>query len=219
MLATELGVVGLMNVQFAVHGGEVYVLEVNPRASRTVPFVSKAIGKPLAKIAAKVMAGKTLAELGMRRDRAAPRLGQGGRVPVREVRGRRHDPRPRDALDRRGDGHRLRLRARVREEPARRRHEAADEGHRVPVVREADKPALVEIARRLVNLGFTLVATHGTAAFLRNAGLDVPRHQQGARGPPALRRRDGQPRDRLRHQHDRGRAGDPGQRSRCAAPR
>ena len=65
MLAIELGVVGLMNVQFAVTDGEVYVLEVNPRASRTVPFVSKAIGVPLAKIAAKVMAGKTLAELGV----------------------------------------------------------------------------------------------------------------------------------------------------------
>jgi len=63
MLATELGVVGLMNVQFAVHDGEVYVLEVNPRASRTIPFVSKAIGRPLAKIAAKIMTGKTLAEL------------------------------------------------------------------------------------------------------------------------------------------------------------
>jgi carbamoyl-phosphate synthase large subunit len=65
MLATELGVIGLMNVQFAVHDGEVYVLEVNPRASRTIPFVSKAIGRPLAKIAAKVMTGKTLAELGL----------------------------------------------------------------------------------------------------------------------------------------------------------
>ena len=70
------------------------------------------------------------------------------------------------------------------------------ERHRVPVGARADKPALVEIARRLVNLGFTLVATHGTAAFLRAAGLAVARHQQGARGPPALRRRDGQPRDR-----------------------
>src|SRR6185295_1336237 len=59
LLAIELGVVGLMNVQFAVHGGEVYVLEVNPRASRTIPFVSKAIGVPLAKIAAKVMTGRT----------------------------------------------------------------------------------------------------------------------------------------------------------------
>ena len=65
MLATELGVVGLMNVQFAILAGDVYVLEVNPRASRTIPFVSKAIGKPLAKIAAKIMAGETLAELGL----------------------------------------------------------------------------------------------------------------------------------------------------------
>jgi len=64
-LAQELGVIGLMNTQFAVKNGKVYVLEVNPRASRTVPFVSKAIGRPLAKIAARVMAGKTLVELGV----------------------------------------------------------------------------------------------------------------------------------------------------------
>src|SRR6266567_4307970 len=63
-MARELNVRGLMNVQFAVKGKDVYVLEVNPRASRTVPFVSKAIGVPLAKLAAKVMAGKTLRELG-----------------------------------------------------------------------------------------------------------------------------------------------------------
>ena len=72
MLALELGVVGLMNVQFAVKGGEVYVLEVNPRASRTVPFVSKATGRPLAKIAAKVMVGMTLDALGVD-DIATPR--------------------------------------------------------------------------------------------------------------------------------------------------
>jgi carbamoyl-phosphate synthase large subunit len=65
MLALELGVVGLMNVQFAVKGGDIYILEVNPRASRTVPFVSKATGRPLAKIAAKVMAGHSLDELGV----------------------------------------------------------------------------------------------------------------------------------------------------------
>ncbi|MBY0278663.1 carbamoyl-phosphate synthase large subunit [Candidatus Binatia bacterium] len=64
-LAKELGVIGLMNVQFAVKDGKVYVLEVNPRASRTVPFVSKAIGRPLAKIASRVMAGKTLEKLGV----------------------------------------------------------------------------------------------------------------------------------------------------------
>jgi len=63
-MALELQVRGLMNVQFAVKGDEVFVLEVNPRASRTVPFVSKAIGKPLAKLAARIMAGKTLAEVG-----------------------------------------------------------------------------------------------------------------------------------------------------------
>ncbi len=90
MLALELGVVGLMNVQFAVKGGEVYILEVNPRASRTVPFVSKATGRPLAKIAAKLMVGKTLEELGIH-DAPVPRYTQrqGERLPVREVSGRR----------------------------------------------------------------------------------------------------------------------------------
>src|SRR5678815_3067656 len=68
MLATELGVIGLMNTQFAIHGGEVYVLEVNPRASRTVPFVSKAIGRPLAKIAARVMVGQSLRDLGVTKE-------------------------------------------------------------------------------------------------------------------------------------------------------
>jgi len=67
-MARELKVIGLMNVQYAVKGDTVYVLEVNPRASRTVPFVSKAIGVPLAKLAAKVMAGKTLAELGFTKE-------------------------------------------------------------------------------------------------------------------------------------------------------
>ena len=67
-LAVELGVRGLMNVQYAVKGRDVYVLEVNPRASRTIPFVSKAIGRPLAKLAALVMAGRTLAELGLTRE-------------------------------------------------------------------------------------------------------------------------------------------------------
>ena len=96
MLALELGVVGLMNVQFAVKGGEVYILEVNPRASRTVPFVSKATGRPLAKIAAALMVGKTLDELGHRRRvGAAAHERQGERLPLREVPRRRHHPRPR----------------------------------------------------------------------------------------------------------------------------
>src|SRR5690606_27195637 len=67
-LALELGVVGLMNVQFAVRGSAVFIIEVNPRASRTVPFVSKAIGVPLAKLAAKVMTGVSLGELGFTKE-------------------------------------------------------------------------------------------------------------------------------------------------------
>src|SRR4030042_6771415 len=68
-LAKELNVIGLMNVQFAVKNGDIYILEVNPRASRTIPFVGKATGIPLAKVAAKLMAGKTLKELGLTEDR------------------------------------------------------------------------------------------------------------------------------------------------------
>ncbi|WDT80812.1 MAG: hypothetical protein MPW14_03230 [Candidatus Manganitrophus sp.] len=81
ILAHELGVVGLMNIQFAVQDGEVYVLEVNPRASRTVPFVSKATGLPLAKIAC-AMLGKPLREQGVRRGRSALYRRQGSGVPV-----------------------------------------------------------------------------------------------------------------------------------------
>ena len=96
-LARELGVVGLMNVQFAVREGEVYVLEVNPRASRTVPFVGKATGVPLAKVAALAMAGKTLAEQGLAAmPRPAPRLGEGGGLPLRPLPRRRHHARAGD---------------------------------------------------------------------------------------------------------------------------
>ena len=79
-MAKELGVIGLMNVQYAVKDGTVYVIEVNPRASRTVPFVAKAIGVPLAKLAAKVMMGKTLEELGFTEEVAPERFNV--KVPV-----------------------------------------------------------------------------------------------------------------------------------------
>jgi carbamoyl-phosphate synthase large subunit len=176
MLATELGVVGLMNTQFAILDGDVYVIEVNPRASRTVPFVSKAIGKPLAKIAAKVMAGKTLAEL-----RAFPN----GEVEPRHVSVKEVvfpfvkfegvdtilGPEMRSTGEVMGidtDFARAFMKSWI----------AA--GGKVPTtgtaflsVREADKPGAAEIARRLTNLGFKLVATHGTAAYLQKAGLQV----------------------------------------------
>ncbi|HEX8114473.1 MAG TPA: carbamoyl-phosphate synthase large subunit, partial [Kofleriaceae bacterium] len=176
MLATELGVVGLMNTQFAIHDGEIYVLEVNPRASRTVPFVSKAIGKPLAKIAAKVMAGRTLAELGaFPSGEVEPR-----HVSVKEVVFPFVKFEGVDTIlgpEMRSTGEVMGIdtdfaRAFMKSWLA--------SGGRVPTrgtaflsVRDADKPAVVEIARRLIHLGFELVATHGTAAYLRKAGLDV----------------------------------------------
>ena len=105
-LALALKVKGLMNVQFAVKDGEVYLIEVNPRASRTVPFVAKAIGRPIAKIAARVMAGEPLAAL--RRDRPRPRLyrGQGIGVPVRALPGHRSGARTGNEEHRRSHGNR-----------------------------------------------------------------------------------------------------------------
>jgi carbamoyl-phosphate synthase large subunit len=173
VLAIELGVIGLMNVQFAIHDGAIYVLEVNPRASRTIPFVSKAIGQPLAKIAVKVMTGKTLAEIGLRE--IEPR-----HVSVKEVVFPFVKFEGVDTIlgpEMRSTGEVMGIdsdfaRAFAKSQLA--------VGTRLPTsgqaflsVRDADKTALVEIARRLVNLGFTLIATHGTAAFLRKAGLTV----------------------------------------------
>ena len=176
VLATELGVIGLMNTQFAVLGGDVYVIEVNPRASRTIPFVSKAIGVPLAKIAAKVMAGKTLAELGSFPNGEV----EPSHVSVKEVVFPFMKFEGVDTIlgpEMRSTGEVMGIdtnfaRAFMKSSLA--------SGTRLPTsgvaflsVREADKPALVEIARRLVHLGFELVATHGTAAYLRDAGVAV----------------------------------------------
>jgi carbamoyl-phosphate synthase large subunit len=173
MLATELGVIGLMNVQFAVHDGEVYVLEVNPRASRTIPFVSKAIGKPLAKIAAKIMAGKTLADLGL--TEIEPR-----HVSVKEVVFPFVKFEGVDTIlgpEMRSTGEVMGIDSDFARAFAKSQLAA---GMKLPTsgvaflsVREQDKAGLVAVARRLVNLGFSLVATHGTAALLNKHGLTV----------------------------------------------
>ena len=125
-IALAIGVVGLINVQYAVHAGELYVIEANPRASRTVPFVSKAVGLPLAKLACRIMLGESIAEMELPREREGIGFGdhvsrQGGRAAVRPLRGLRRAARPGDALDRRGDGHRARLPHGVRQGAGRRR--------------------------------------------------------------------------------------------------
>ena len=104
VMALALNVVGLMNVQFAIKDGEVYVLEVNPRASRTVPFVAKVIGLPVAKIAARVMAGESLASFKLKQKKLAPCGCEGSRLPLQPLPRRRRSAGARDALDGRGHG-------------------------------------------------------------------------------------------------------------------
>ncbi|MCG8420673.1 MAG: carbamoyl-phosphate synthase large subunit [Proteobacteria bacterium] len=173
-LAIELGVVGLMNTQFAVSGdGLVYVIEVNPRASRTVPFVSKAIGVPLAKVAARLMVGRTLGELGV--TEVSPR-----HVSVKE------SVFPFVKFDEIDTilGPEMKSTGEVMGVDNTFEHAFAKAqlaaGNRLPgsgraflSLRDGDKPAGGEIARGLAGLGFTLIATHGTAQFLRSLGLDV----------------------------------------------
>ncbi len=171
-LALRLGVVGLMNIQFAVHDGRVYVLEVNPRASRTVPFIAKAVGVPLVKIAAQVMAGKTLEELGFTAEPAVPMVAVKAPVfPFRRFPG--VDPVLGPEMKSTGEvmglapsyglafakawiaaGNRLPLSGRV-----------------FVSVPNRDKEAVVPIARRLSELGFELLSTEGTAARLAREGL------------------------------------------------
>ena len=178
-LARALNVIGLMNVQFAVKDGDVYVLEVNPRASRTVPFVAKATGVPIAKIAARVMTGEKLADL-VSGSRPVVDMSRGGHVAVKEavfpfarfpgvdlilgpemkstgeVMGLDSDFGRAFAKAQLGSGTELPLAGAV-----------------FVSVRDGDKAALVEPCRRLAEWGFELVATRGTAGKLGESGLAV----------------------------------------------
>ncbi|MEC7232267.1 MAG: ATP-grasp domain-containing protein, partial [Planctomycetota bacterium] len=186
-MARELGVIGLMNVQYAVKDGDVYVIEVNPRASRTVPFVSKAIGVPLAKHAAKLMAGMTLEQLGFTEEVTpkafcvkapvfpfnkfpgvdmllSPEMRSTG-----EVMGIDPDLGYAFAKAYEGAGMRLPLRGRV-----------------LLTVKESDKRPIVSEARTLAQLGYELVATGGTWNTLRAAGLPVERINKLHEGRPHI---------------------------------
>ncbi len=184
-LALALNVVGLMNVQFAVQDGTVYVLEVNPRASRTVPFVSKATGVPLAKIAARVMAGRTLDELGLT-EVPPPR-----HVSVKEAVFPFVKFPGVDTIlspEMKSTGEVMGIDAEFGMAFAKAQLAA---GNRLPLsgtvflsVRDEDKPATAQVARRLVEEGFRLVATRGTAAFLEREGLPVKVVQKVQEGRP-----------------------------------
>jgi len=186
-LALELGVVGLMNVQFAVKGSEVYILEVNPRASRTIPFVSKTIGVPLAKIAAKVMVGRKLRDLEFTEEVVPPHIAVKESVfpfskfpgvdtllgpemrSTGEVMGIDHSFGVAFAKAQMSAGSLLPLRGRV-----------------FLSVCDADKTTLLPVALRLMRCGFHLVATHGTAAYLRRNGLRTESINKVKEGSPHI---------------------------------
>jgi len=178
MLALELGVVGLMNVQFAVKGGEVYILEVNPRASRTVPFVSKATGRPLAKIAAMLMVGKTLDELGIH-DLPPPKYTsvKESVFPFAKFPGADTilGPEMRSTGEVMGIADtfahafgKAMLASGI--ELALPTAGSLRRGAFVSV-KDEDKPAAIQIGRRLAGLGFEVLATQGTAAALARASI------------------------------------------------
>ena len=186
-LAEVLNVRGLMNVQFAIKSEEIYVLEVNPRASRTVPFVSKAIGVPLAKLAARIMAGKRLPELGFTTEiepeyfsvkapvfpfnrfpgansQLGPEMKSTG-----EVMGIDYDLDAAFAKAQKASGAILPL-----------------SGQIFVSVRNRDKRAILFIVRKLYDMGFKLVATHGTAKVLRRSGMEVELVYSIGKGRPTI---------------------------------
>ena len=186
LLARALEVRGLMNVQFAVKNGLVYIIEVNPRASRTVPFVAKATGLPIAKIAARVMAGESLASFDLRRpawthiavkEAAFPFGRFSGADPVLgpemkstgEVMGIDTDFAMAFAKAQLGVGTVLPMAGTV-----------------FVSVKDSDKPVILEAARQLVAMGFALIATDGTARYLAGEGIAVSAVNKVAQGRPHI---------------------------------
>ncbi|GAB4062534.1 carbamoyl-phosphate synthase large subunit [Uliginosibacterium sediminicola] len=191
VMARGLNVVGLMNVQFAIQGkgddAVVYVLEVNPRASRTVPFVSKACSLPLAKIAARCMAGQSLAEQGIKGEIVPPYYSVKEAVfPFNKFPGVDTilGPEMKSTGEVMGVG-RTFAEAFVKSQLA--------GGTRLPTagkvfisVKPADRPKAVEVARELIDLGFSLVATKGTATHLQSMGIEVAPVNKVMEGRPHI---------------------------------
>jgi carbamoyl-phosphate synthase large subunit len=173
-LARELNVIGLMNIQYAIKGDDLYILEVNPRASRTVPFVSKAIGMPLAKIAARVMAGKTLDEIGFTKEIQPEHFSVKGPVfPFARFRG----VDPILGPEMRSTGEVMGIDKDLGMAYAKAQ---IGTGLNLPTqgtvfisVKNKDKRAIIFIAKQLYDMGFRILSTHGTAKILARQGIEV----------------------------------------------
>ena len=184
-LAKALKVVGLMNVQFAIKDNELYVLEVNPRASRTVPFVAKAIGVPLAKLAAKVMTGAKLKDLGFTREQTPKHWCVKEAVfPFVRFPGSTIALGP----EMRSTGEVMGIDADLGVAFAKAQAAAKPglptKGNVFLSVKDADKPRATALARALVELGFTIYSTSGTAKTLADNGVPVKRISKIAEGRP-----------------------------------
>ncbi|MCW3033727.1 MAG: carbamoyl-phosphate synthase, large subunit [Solirubrobacterales bacterium] len=188
-IATSIGVVGLINVQYAIHAGELYVIEANPRASRTVPFVSKAVGMPLAKLACRVMLGEKLADMGLPQERQG--LGFGDHISVKEAVLPFDRFEGSDAVlgpEMRSTGEVMGI---ARDFPTAFAKAQAAAGVPLPsagtafiTVTDEDKAGGVGIAQQLHDCGFQIVATRGTAEAISRMGVPVQRLNKIGEGSP-----------------------------------
>ncbi|MBZ5545127.1 MAG: ATP-grasp domain-containing protein [Acidobacteriia bacterium] len=184
-LARELNVVGLMNVQYAIQNGKVYVLEVNPRASRTVPYVSKATGVPLAKVAARLMVGRKLREFGLAEELPVQHYFVKSPVfPFQKFPGVDTilGPEMKSTGEVMGTGDTFGLAFAKAQLAA--HHRIPTSGRAFLSVNDHDKAGVGAIARDLATQGFKLVATRGTAQVLRAAGLKVEKVYKVNEGRP-----------------------------------
>ncbi|NIB44602.1 carbamoyl-phosphate synthase large subunit [Pseudomaricurvus alkylphenolicus] len=186
-MAVELNVIGLMNVQLAYQGGEIYVIEVNPRGSRTVPFVSKCIGTSLAKVAARVQAGKSLAEQGFTREvvpsyySVKEAVFPFNKFPAVD---------PILGPEMKSTGEVMGVGDTFAEAYSKAQLGAGDEipttGKVFISVRDFDKEGLLPVAKDVIDLGFDIVATRGTAKYLQEKGLEVEVVNKVVEGRPHI---------------------------------
>jgi carbamoyl-phosphate synthase large subunit len=173
-IALALGVVGLLNIQFAVQNDRVYVLEANPRASRTVPFVSKAIGVPLAKIATKVIVGHTLKELGFAKEREIDHVCVKAPVfPFLKLPGVDTILTPEMKSTGEVMGMAETFGSAYYKAVLSAEGKFVSQGTAYVTVNDEDKPKVLPIAAELKNLGFNIVATKGTASYLREHDIEA----------------------------------------------